>query len=142
MFFVKDLARSILHEEITDMEDELKCEKRRYEESRAETEKLQEKIKELGCRNEMLINESDKIELEKVNIQMELDEVQKENEILRKYYDLDSEPSDEIKAKIHIDLELNRLKEENLKLIAMYKPPTIISQPYPMYTPQFGRTFY
>ena len=71
----------------------------------------------------------------------EKERITKENKILRKYYDLDKEPSDEIKTKIHIDLELNRVKEENLKLIAMvnrqpqYMP---IPMPYPQYSP-FGR---
>lgn len=88
-----------------------------------------------------LRNDFDKIELEKTKVQRELDDSQKENEILRKYYDLDKEPSDEIKLRIHIDLEVNRLKNENLKLIANGRP-VIVQQPYPIYTPQFGRMFY
>ena len=79
-----------------------------------------------------------KIQSEKRLADQRTEEVEKENEILRKYYDLDKEPSDEIKTKIHIDLELNRLKEENLKLTAManrqpqYMP---IPMPYPQYSP-------
>ena len=59
------------------------------------------------------------------------DALQKENELLRKYYKLDEEPSDEIKTKIHIDLEVNRLRDEVIKLTAMtnvMRPPTY----YPM----------
>lgn len=64
--------------------------------------------------------------------------LEKENEILRKYYDFDKEPSDEIKTKIHIDLELNRLNEENIKLIAMVRAIPTYYPPIPMY-PKFGR---
>lgn len=76
---------------------------------------------------------------EKLKLMKEKEELEKENEVLRKYYDLDKEPPDEIKAKIHIDLEINRLKEEKLQLIAMMKQQVqYIPQPFPMYSP-FGR---
>lgn len=76
---------------------------------------------------------------EKLKLSEENKKLKDENEILRKYYDLDKEPSDEIKMKIHIDLELNRVKEENLKLIAMIKQQIqYIPQPNPIYSP-FGR---
>ena len=71
----------------------------------------------------------------------EKERLTKENKILRKYYDLDKEPSDEIKMKMHIDLEINRLKEENMKLLTtenrkpQYMPIPI---PYPQYS-LFGR---
>lgn len=82
-----------------------------------------------------------KIQSEKRLADRRTEEIKMENEILRKYYDLDKEPSDEIKTKIHIDLELNRLKEENLKLTAMANrqlPFMPIPMPYPQYSP-FGR---
>lgn len=61
------------------------------------------------------------------------DTLQKEIEIFRKYYKLDEEPSDEIKAKIHIDLEINRLKEEMIKMIALRPRIQYFPQPYPYY---------
>lgn len=127
MFFIKDLARKALHKEIAEIKSELS-------DSKEKNAELQEEV-------EMSRNDFDKIELEKTKIQRELDEFQKENKTLRKYYDLDKEPSDEIKLRIHIDLEVNRLKEENLKLIANGRP-VIVQQPYPIYTTQFGRMFY
>lgn len=57
--------------------------------------------------------EIESIKSEKRLSEQRTKEVEKENEILRKYYVLGKKPSDEIKAKIHIDLEINRLKEEN-----------------------------
>jgi predicted nucleic acid-binding Zn-ribbon protein len=132
MFSIKDLARSILRKEITTMKDDLEYRKKRNAE-------LQEEVEMLRSGSKALRNESDKIELKKACIQRELDKVKKENEILRKYYDLDKEPSDEIKLKIHIDLELNRVKEENLKMIALLKLPTFITQPYPGCIPSLGR---
>lgn len=135
MFSIRDLARKVLRKEISEIKSELS-------DSKEKNVELQEELEMLRNGSKTLRNDFDKINLEKMKVQRELDEVKNENEILRKYYDLDKEPSDEIKLRIHIDLELNRLKEENLKLIAMHKPPTIIPQPYPMYTPQFGRIFY
>ena len=119
---------------------------------RSEIETYQKTISDLQSDNSRMIDEkSDQTQRnlqqsieqnnEKLKLMKENEELEKENEILRKYYDLDKEPSDEIKMKIHIDLELNRVKEENLKLIAMAnrKPQYMpIPIPYPQYSP-FGR---
>lgn len=134
MFFIKDLARKVLHKEIEEIKSELS-------DSKEKNIELKEEVEMLRSGSKALRNDFDKIELEKTKVQRELDDSQKENEILRKYYDLDKEPSDEIKLRIHIDLEVNRLKNENLKLIANGRP-VIVQQPYPIYTPQFGRMFY
>ena len=134
MFFVKDLARKVLHKEIAEIKNELSNSKEKNIE-------LKEEVEMLRSGSKALRNDFDKIELEKTKVQRELDDSQKENKILRKYYDLDKEPSDEIKLRIHIDLEVNRLKNEILKLIANGRP-VIVQQPYPIYTPQFGRMFY
>lgn len=78
------------------------------------------------------------LELDKTNMERKLEELEKENEILRQYYDLDKEPSDEIKAKMHIDLEINRLKEEMMKMLVMQSRQPIYYMP-PSYP--FGRGF-
>lgn len=127
-----------LKQEIQSLTEELSDYKNRNTELVGEKEKQKldynSKINELEKRNI-------EIRAEKSELERKIEELKKENEILRKYYDLDKEPSDEIKAKIHIDLELNRLKEENTKLLAMvnrqpqYMP---IPMPYPQYLP-FGR---
>ena len=74
------------------------------------------------------------------------DALQKENELLRKYYELDKEPSDEIKTKIHIDLEINRLKEELFKLTvmsnAMYRQPVYFPMGMSNFNLQDGRNIY
>lgn len=134
MFFIKDLARKVLRKEITEIKSELS-------DSKEKNIELKEEVEMLRSGSKALRNDFDKINFEKLKVQRELDETQKENKILRKYYDLDKEPSDEIKLRIHIDLEVNRLKNENLKLIANGRP-VIVQQPYPIYTPQFGRMFY
>lgn len=122
-----------------------------------EIQSLKEKLSDCEGRNIKLAEEKEKQkldysskinDLEKKNIEIwsekselgrKLEEVKKENEILRKYYDLDKEASDEIKAKIHIDLELNRLKEENFKLTVMAnRQPQFMPMTYPRYSP-FGR---
>lgn len=67
-----------------------------------------------------VVNKKDLEQSEKLKLALEQKcKAEKENEILRKYYDLDKEPSDEVKTKIHIDLEINRLKEEKQELMLM-----------------------
>lgn len=74
------------------------------------------------------------------------DSIQKENELLRKYYKLDEEPSDEIKTKIHIDLEINRLKEAMFKLTVMqnvaYRQPVYYPMGMGNFILQDGRSIY
>lgn len=74
------------------------------------------------------------------------DSIQKENELLRKYYKLDEEPSDEIKAKMHIDLEINRLKDEIFKWTVMsnvaYRQPVYFPMGMGNFILQEGRSIY
>lgn len=130
MSFLTNLARKILHKEIAELEEKAK----RFEDRGIE---LRAELEEVENRNSDLLKAIGKVDSEKMQVQKKLDEIQKENEILRQYYDLDKEPSDEIKTKIHIDLEVNRLKEENLKLTALVKPPVLAPQPYHIYMPPF-----
>lgn len=135
---LKWIARKILYNEIKCLEAKANAFEHRNIDIAREKEKLRQDY-------ETKINELEKSKIksdsEKTEAEKRANELEKENDILRKYYDLDKEPSDEIKTKIHIDLELNRVKEENLKLIAMvnrqpqYMP---IPMPYPQYS-LFGR---
>lgn len=124
---LKWIARKILHDEIESLEES----KNTYRNGNIELCEIIEETK----------NKQSDLKKQIFELQEEKERFTKENEILRKYYDLDKEPSDEIKMKVHIDLELNRVKEENLKLIAMvnrqlqYMP---VPMPYPQYSP-FGR---
>lgn len=123
MGFIKNIARKILRAEIEIYEKtirDMRSDKTHYENAK-NSEMVQ------------LLEEQRKILEEKCKLE-------KENEILRQYYDLDKEPSDEIKTKIHIDLEINRLKEEKddlknevLRLTAICRPPVYIQQPYTYY---------
>lgn len=127
-------GNKVLKQEIQSLKERLTDYESRNIELRGKMTELENKIVDKQA-------EIESIKSEKRLAEQRTEEVEKENEILRKYYDLDKEPSDEIKAKVHIDLELNRVKEENLKLIAMvnrqpqYMPIPI---PYPQYSP-FGR---
>lgn len=118
--------------EIQNLTEELSNYKSRNIELRGEM--TAEKIK-LASEKAELEKEIAKLQSEKAESERKFNELEKENEILRKYYDLDKEPSDEIKTKIHIDLEINRLKEEKLQLIATKTVPAFISQPYLLYAP-------
>lgn len=116
MGFIKNIARKILQTEIET-----------YEKTIRDIQLDKISLENSKNREILRLTEETKKALE------EKCKIEKENEILRQYYDLDKEPSDEIKAKIHVDLEINRLKEENLKLIAMSRLPVYIPQPYPYY---------
>lgn len=123
MEIFKKIARKILTDEITEYENKIK----QYESER-------------GSYAELLLQKQTNHESELKKALEEKCKLEKENEILRQYYDLDKEPSDEIKMKIHIDLEINRLKEEKddlkneiLRLTAICRPPVIVPQPYPYY---------
>ncbi len=138
---LKRIAKKILSDEIKKLKDDKEDYERRNIELRGKMNELENKL--IDKQSE--INE---VNSEKTLTERKIKEVEKENEILRKYYDLDKEPSDEIKTKIHIDLEINRLKEEKddlknqvLQLTAICRPPVYIPQPYPVYPPGFGRGF-
>lgn len=128
MGFIKNIAMNILRTEI----DELKEKAERFEsrnlELRGEMQKLENKLSDKQT-------EINSINSEKALAEKRTKELEKENGIFRKYYDLDKEPSDEIKTKIHIDLEINRLKEEKddlkneiLRLTAICRPLVYIPQ--------------
>lgn len=97
-------------------------------------EDLRQRNIELRGAVEQLKIEKSEISAEAQKINLELEKIKKENETLRKYYDLDKEPSDEIKMKIHIDLEINRMREEMLKLVVLQSQQPIYYMP-PIYPP-------
>lgn len=122
MGFIKNIARKILYDEIERIREESKRFENRNIELRGKIAELEAELTDKGT-------EVAKVDSERILAEKKTKDVEKENEILREYYDLDKEPSDEIKMKIHIDLEVNRLKEEKMQLIAMYKQPMVIPQP-------------
>lgn len=125
-------GNKVLKQEIQSLKERLTDYESRNVELRGKMTELENKIVDKQA-------EIESVKSEKRLAEQRIEEVEKENDILRKYYNLDKEPSDEIKAKIHIDLEINRLKEEKLQLIAMFKQQVqYIPQPYPVYSP-FGR---
>ena len=138
---LKRIAEKILSDEIEKLKDDKERFESRNIELRGEMTELENKLIDKQ-------SEINKVNSEKTLTERKIKEVEKENEIMRKYYDLDKEPSDEIKTKIHIDLEINRLKEEKdvlknqvLQLTAICRPPVYIPQPYPVYPLGFGRGF-
>lgn len=120
---IKKIARMILKYEIRDFEIEI--ESLKEEKNEIQKEFLKEQTAHNICKKE------------KVKIEIRCGELERENEILRKYYDLDSEPSDEIKTKMHIDIEINKLKEEckSLKIENLFKSYVYFPQPYPIFPP-------
>lgn len=130
MGFIKNIARKILQSEIEELKAE--CDK-----TKSWNNELLNKMSAFKDECESKVS---KAQNEKNIAEQKARELEKENEIFRKYYDLEKEPSDEIKTKIHIDLEINRLKEEKddlkneiLRLTAICRPPVYALQPYPVY---------
>lgn len=133
---LKWIARKILNNEIKCLEAKVNAFEHMDIDIAGEKEKLRQDY-------ESKINELEKAKIksdsEKIEYEKKANELEKENKILRKYYELDKEPSDDIKTKIHIDLEINRLKEDKMALISIVNQrPMYISMPYYQYSP-FGR---
>lgn len=100
--FFKKMAKKILSVEIKEYEEEIR--------------NLKSNISALiNLKNNDDLKNSEKLK----DILEQKCKLEKENNILRKYYDLDKEPSDEIKSKIHIDLEINKLKDDKQMLLGM-----------------------
>lgn len=118
---IKKIARMILKYEIRDFET--KIESLKEEKNEIQKEFSKEQTDHNICKGE------------KAKLEIRCGELEQENEILRKYYDLDSEPSDEVKMKMHIDIEINKLKEEckSLKIENLFKSYVSFPQPYPVF---------
>lgn len=59
---------------------------------------------------------------------------------MREYYELDKEPTIEQETRIHINLEINRLKEEIERLnFELNRRSNIMPYPYPVYYGGLGR---
>lgn len=134
MQFIKNLAKKILQSELSNLRKELESAEKRNTELSKQLSGIENKYD-----TEIFYLKQEKEKAERISR-----DIEKENEILRKYYDLDKEPTDEIKTKIHIDLEINRLKEENVSLkctlFSCCRQSVYIPQPYPVYPP-IGRGF-
>ena len=111
-----------------------------------EIEKLKQENEKLSKEHWDLINEHTKKEYElksqiesiKQNlktIEKTSEQLSAENEIMRKYYHLDSEPTDEEKIKIRIDLRIHELEmqiiKERIESLERYRVPILLSSdPY------------
>lgn len=129
---IKNIFRKLFQDEFNNFEHEIEILKK-------QNASLERDVKE---QSENISKEKTKlleVQLEKQELDKRISDLEKENEILRKYYELEKEPSDEIKTKMHIDLEINRLKDENLKLTIMANKAMITPLPYPTYIPYFGK---
>lgn len=109
MSLIKSVGRFLFGREMNDLEIKVG-------ELESSNDSLQEELKDLRETVDNNQKNYDEYVEEKLELAKRVSELGRENEVLRKYYDLDSEPSDEIKMKIHIDLEINRVKEENKML--------------------------
>lgn len=93
---IKKIAKRILKDEINELKQALKKESDKYYES------LQERA------DDQAKTAKDLADLK--SCRETIEQLKWENEILKKYYHLDSEPTDEEKIKIRIDLKIHDLE--------------------------------
>lgn len=72
---------------------------------------LQETINELKDENKKLENNCNKLN----NQLLKMNKISQENEIMRKYYKLDQEPSSDVQAKVLADLRIHDMEYQRLK---------------------------
>lgn len=102
---LKKIARRILKNEI---------EKLKQENERLNKEHL-DSINEHAKKEYELARQIESIKEKSKNIEEASKNLSTENEIMRKYYRLDSEPTDEEKIKIRIDLRIHELEMQIMK---------------------------
>jgi hypothetical protein len=98
---LKKIAKRILKDEINELKQALEKESNKYYESLKEHANDQEKTAK------------DLADLKSCHETIE--QLTSENEILKKYYHLDSEPTDEEKTKIRIDLKIHDLEMQLIR---------------------------
>lgn len=99
---------------------------------------LQNTVDELKKENSILKNTNDELNNQLIDINMIL----KENEIMKKYYKLDEEPSFEVQAKVLADLrihdmEYKQFKEKLDEIKAITKSNGFLSTIQTPYSPYF-----
>ena len=123
---LKKIANKILKNEIDELEKKIKDLNEKYYEvinERANDQaEIAKKLEEIESKNEIIKQLTD------------------ENDILKKYYHLDSEPTDEEKIKIRIDLKIHdlemQLMQERIRALDFYQQRILITNPYSfMYQP-------
>jgi len=97
---------------------------------------LQETINELREENKNLKNTNDKLNTQIIDMK----QLSEENQIMRKYYKADEEPSPEVQAKILADLRLHdmefKMLQEKLN-DKIYFNQMLASLPLSMYYPRY-----
>lgn len=137
MNLLKKLARKILAVEIIELKDE---------KTRLYTDYCKS-INERMDKQRENIHDMEKLRNEIEAYKKQVKDLTDQNEIMRKYYELDKDPSDEEKIKIRIDLKIHDLEmqllEERLSknnLLHFYDPYTQYLIPPIPYRPH--RNFY
>ena len=125
---LKAIAKLILEDEI----DRLKEDK-----ARAETEKdyaylkMEEKQKEAEYEHSLAIKHLN----ENTELNEKIKKLEEQNAILRQYYDLDKEASQETKDKMYLDLKYKEQEKEIAELKARQPQVHVIPTPYPLIVP-------
>jgi len=122
MNFLKKIARKILANEIKEMKDEKANLYADYCKS----------INERMDKQRENIRDMEKLRKEIEAYKKQIKDLTDQNEIMRKYYELDKDPSDEEKIKIRIDLKIHDLEMQLYDLLNLYNSyPRYLIPPIP-----------
>lgn len=134
------LARKILKSEFEHKE-------RRIKEAEENEEKAYAARNEAQEANRNLLAENDSLKNKIAALTNRVKDLEEQNAILRQYYSLDEEPSQETKDKMYLDMkyremdkqltELNAIK----KAFSVFSPQPVCYAPYPSYN-CFGQNYY
>lgn len=109
MDILKSIARKILAEEINQDHEQWERESGNLKNDK---EILKDLVSKAEAETLKVEQEKAKVYIKLISAEKKMKDLEQENAILREYYKLDEEPSEDIQLKIHINLEINRLKEE------------------------------
>ena len=125
----KKIARRVLTDELKQLE-------RQSEYASATEENLRDSRQELAHLKERYKTAADKIS----SLKRKIDDLEYQNAMLREYYDIDKEPSDEIKMKMRINDRIHQLELEVTRLESRLLAPQVaytLSPLYPVYYTQY-----
>ena len=134
---LKAIARKILKKELSDLHDKI-------ETISAERDKVQEE-------NYELINKTVNMQKEAANAKLSAEtkakqaeqkayDLEYQNDLLRRYYQIDQEPSEEIKTRMRLDVKYHEMELEITRLKAQAKSNWSFV-PWTIYVPQYSSLY-
>lgn len=131
---LKAIARKILKNELFDLQEKIdtisaeiaKAQQENYELIDQMT-KIQQDVAKAKIASEKKVKQAEK----------KAHDLEYQNDLLRRYYEIDREPSEEVKTKMRLDVKYHEMELEITRLKAQAENcPSFVS--WPIYVPQFS----